>query len=271
MPNEVVLYDLPSRDPNACWSPNTWKSKPPSQAAIQTQLYSLLEHLTNKISPARAALNFKNIPYTTSWIEYPDMGPKFKEFGIAATATNSPSGYSSPMVQLPDGTYVMDSRNIADSLEALHPEPSFQLDSGYVERTQKAVLDVGAALAPLCLPRVPELLLNPSSAEYFQRTRAVRFGMTLDELARSEKGGEAAWEKAMPSIREIAAILHEHEDGPYVLGEKASYADLIIAGYWAFAKKLDKGGDVFGRGMGVDEVFGRHWEACQKFLERDDH
>ena len=175
------------------------------------------------------------------------------------------------MAQLPDGTYVMDSRNIADSLEALHPEPSFQLDSGYIERVQKAVLDVGAALAPICIPRVPELLLNPSSAEYFQRTRAVRFGMTLDELAKSEKAGEAAWEKAQPSIKEIIDILHEHEEGPFVLGKTPSYADLILAGYWAFAKKLDKGGDVFERALGMDEAFPKHWEACQKFLEREDH
>lgn len=226
--------------------------------------------MTNE-SKARAALNFKGIPYKTEWVEYPDMAPKFKAFGIAATAERSPSGYSSPMVRMPDGTYVMDSRNIADALETLQPEPSLRLDSGYVERTQKAVLDVGGNLAPICIPRVPELLLNPSSAEYFQRTRAVRFGMTLSELAQSDKAGEAAWEKAKPGIEEIITILHEHEDGPYVLGKTPSYADLILAGFWAFAKKLDKGGDVFGRGMSLDEAIPKHWEACQKFLERDDH
>jgi glutathione S-transferase len=114
------------------------------------------------------------------------------------------------------------------------------------------------------------MLLGERSAEYFQRTRKERFGMTLDELARSEKGGEAAWENAKPAIQEIIAILHEHEEGPYVLGETASYADLILAGYWAFVKRLDKGGDVFGRLMEIDEAFGKHWEACQKFLERSD-
>lgn len=198
------------------------------------------------------------------------MAAKFKAFGLAPTADRSPSGYSSPMVRLPDGTYVMDSRNIADALEILKPEPSLLLDSGYVERTQKAVLDVGGALAPICIPRVPELLLNPSSAEYFQRTRKDRFGMTLSELAKSDRAGEAAWEKAEPGIQELIKILHEHEEGPYVLGKTPSYADLILAGFWAFAKKLDQEGDVFGRGMKVDEAIPRHWEACQGFLARDD-
>jgi len=34
---------------------------------------------------------------------------------------------------------------------------------------------------------------------------------------------------------------------------------------------LDKEGDLFGRVMGADGTFGKHWEACQPWLERDDH
>lgn len=198
------------------------------------------------------------------------MAPKFQSLGLAATADRSPSGYSSPMVQLPDGSYVMDSRHIADALEILKPEPSLQLNSGYVERVQKVVLDIGQSLAPITIPRVPELLLNPSSAAYFQETRAKRFGMTLAELAQSDKAGEAAWEKAQPSIEDLIKILHEHEDGPFILGKTPSYPDLILAGFFAFAKKLDQG-DIFERGMAFDEAIPRHWEACQGFLERDDY
>jgi glutathione S-transferase len=197
------------------------------------------------------------------------MASQFKSYGLAPTAEKSPSGYSCPMVRLPNGTYVMDSRNIADALEKLQPEPSLRLDSDYVERVQKAILAIGAALTPIMIPRVPEMLLTPASAEYFLRTRKERFGMSLPELAASEKAGEAAWEKAAPAIGELVGILRENEGGPFVLGEEASYADLIVAGYWAMAKKLDRG-DVFGRAMGLDEAFPKHWEACQEFLQRDD-
>lgn len=196
------------------------------------------------------------------------MAEKFKGFGLEPTADNSPSGYSIPAVRMPDGKYIMDSRKIADALETLQPEPSLQLDSGYVDRTQEAVLATQKAFAPLAMPRVPELLLNPRSAEYFERTRAERFGMPLSELAK--KADETVWENAKPGIKELIAILHEHEDGPYVLGKTPSYADFILAGFWAFAKKLDKG-DMFERGMSYDEAIRKHWDACQKFLERDDH
>lgn len=199
------------------------------------------------------------------------MAEKFKSFGLPPTADNSPSGYSIPAVRMPDGSYIMDSRNIADALEALKPEPSLRLNSGYVERTQEAVLATQKALAPNVMPRIPERLLNPRSEEYFRATRAKRFGMPLEELARSPMAGEKAWESAKPSIDELIAILHEHEDGPFVLGKTPSYADLILAGFWSFAKKLDKDGDLFERGMGIDGAVRKHWEACQVYLERDDH
>jgi glutathione S-transferase len=264
MLNEVTLFDIPSKGRPACWSLNPWKS------TSALPVHHFHERLTDSYFEARAALNFKNIPYKTSWVEYPDMASKFKAFGLAPTAEKSPSGYSSPMVRLPDGTFVMDSRKIADALETLQPEPSLKLDSGYVERVQTAVLEIGTALTPITIPRVPEMLLTPASAEYFYRTRKERFGISLPELAQSEKAGEAAWEAAAPAIGDLVAILRENEGGPFVLGEEASYADLIVVAYWAMARKLDRGGDVFERGLGIDEVFGRHWEACQRFLEKDD-
>jgi glutathione S-transferase len=203
------------------------------------------------------------------------MAPYFSFLGIPpATGPNvtSPTGYSSPTIRLPSGGFVVDSRNIADALEQLQPEPSLRLHSSYVERVQDAVLSVGKALAPIAIPRVPEMLLNPESEEYFRRTRRGRFdGIELVDLARSERAGEAAWEGAEGGWKDLVAILGENGGGPFVLGEEASYADFVLAGLWAFFKKLDKDGDLFGRVMGVDEAFGKHWEACQPWLERDDH
>jgi glutathione S-transferase len=202
------------------------------------------------------------------------MAPYFASLGIPpATGPNvtSPTGYSSPTIRLPSGKFVMDSRNIADALEDLQPEPSLRLDSGCVERVQEAVASAQKALAPIAIPRVPEMLLNPESEEYFRETRRERFGVELVDLAKGESAGEKAWEGAEVGLKELVAILRERDGGPFVLGEKASYADFVLAGFWAFLKKLDKGGDLFGRVMGVNEAFGRHWEACQPWLEREDY
>ncbi|KAF2768550.1 hypothetical protein EJ03DRAFT_375235 [Teratosphaeria nubilosa] len=245
MSQEIILYDLPDRhNPPKSWSLNPWK--------------------------ARAALNFKGLSYKTQWVEYPDIEPLFKSFGIPPNDPNiNPNyPYSIPAAHFPDGKYIMDSLAIAKQLERIQPSPSLQLDNGYVDKTQKAVLAVLGALAPVAMPRVPELLLNPPSANYFNRTREKRFGMPLPELAKSEKA-QNAWNEAEEPIRALVGLLKEN-GGSYVAGKEASFADLILAGLWRFLQVLDKEGDLWGRVKGVDAVVGEHYEVCKGWLERDD-
>ena len=37
-----------------------------------------MSSITADSMQARLALNYKKIPYTTEWVEYPDLAPKFK-------------------------------------------------------------------------------------------------------------------------------------------------------------------------------------------------
>ncbi|OQN96732.1 hypothetical protein B0A48_17156 [Cryoendolithus antarcticus] len=242
MSGPIILYDLPSRT-GTCWSLNPWKT--------------------------RAALNFKALPYTTEWTEYPDLEPKFKSFSIPPNPAGSLAAYSSPAVRMPDGTYIMDSRAIADALEKLHPEPSLHLESECVEKVQKLVLELWDALRPIAMPRIPTTVLSPASAEYFERTRAVRFGMTLTELGKSDQAGPKAWENARSGIAAMKAVLEEHK-GPYVLGKEASYGDLIWAGFWHMMSRLSEDRDLIEgfRKQGGD-VFDRHFDACKQWYEKD--
>ncbi|EMC92108.1 hypothetical protein BAUCODRAFT_276412 [Baudoinia panamericana UAMH 10762] len=245
MANEVTLYDIPSRG-GVCWSLNPWK--------------------------ARLALNYKSIPYKTEWLEYPDIAPTLKSYSVPPNdPKDSTAQYSSPAVKLPDGTYVMESLKIARALEKLQPEPSLHLDNGYTERMQSAAQKVLQSLAPIGMPRIPVKLLNEASQPYFNETRSKRFGMSLPELAKSQMAGETAWKKAEPAMEEIKTILHEHEEGPYVMGKTVSYADFILVGLWRFVELLDEDGDMFGRGMNFDEAFPKHYEACKQWIKRDDH
>ncbi|KAK0314648.1 hypothetical protein LTR01_001472 [Friedmanniomyces endolithicus] len=246
MPEDTILYDLPSKGRCSCWSLNPWK--------------------------ARLALNYKAIPYRTEWVEYPDLKPTLSALGIPPNppGTNNGAVYSSPAVRFSDGTYVMDSDNIVHALDRMQPEPSLHLDNGYTDRVQAAVLEAHVALVPINLPRVPVKLLRPASREYFETTREKRFGMPLEELAKSEKAGESAWKAAEPGMEKLRAILHEHEEGPYVMGKTVSFADFHIAGFWRFVQVLDEDGDVFDRGMRFDESFPKHFDACKEWLRRDD-
>ncbi|KAK3110191.1 hypothetical protein LTR53_015779 [Teratosphaeriaceae sp. CCFEE 6253] len=245
MSQETILYDLPSQGRCSCWSLNPWK--------------------------ARLSLNYKQIPYRTEWIEYPDLRASLSALGLPPNpeGTNY-ADYSSPAARLSDGTYHMDSLQIAHALEKLHPAPSLHLDGGAIARVQRVVLAFQRSLAAIAMPRIPVKVLRPASREYFRTTRAKRFGMPLEELAMSEQAGEGAWEAAQPSMAELKAILHERGEGPYVMGATVSFADFIIAGFWRFLQILDEDGDLFGRALEFDESFVRHYEACKQWLERDD-
>lgn len=226
---------------------------------------------TNSTMPtARMALNYKKIPYRTEWIEYPDLAPTFQKLDIPPNDSklNPNSQYSIPAAKLPDGRYIMDSLAIAQELENFQPKPSLHLDDPAVQRMQASVLKIMATLGPDIYVRIPAMLLNDRSAEYFEQTRAKRFGMPLDQL-RAEKGGEQAWQAAQEAFDEIKGLLTENPDGPFVRGQEVSFADFIFAGLCRMVERLDDG-DLFGRLLAVDGRFGEHYKACREFIQKDD-
>ena len=209
--SEVILYDIPSKEPRQCWSLNPWKSSLPPTSPIP------LKHptYTDQSFPARLVLNLKGIPYKTEWLEYPDIGPTFKSLGIPP-AEPPAQDYTSPAIRLGDN-YVMDSRKIADALEQAHPSPSLHLDSPILQKVEELVPGCVMPIAPVFLPLVPRFILSPRSAEYFERTRAERFGMPLSQWER-EKGGEGAWKASEPKWKELGELL-KAEGGPFFMGK----------------------------------------------------
>ncbi|KAJ4855086.1 uncharacterized protein T069G_10644 [Trichoderma breve] len=243
MSEELVLFDIPSKKEagNRGWSGNTWKT--------------------------RIVLNYKNIPYKTQWIEYPDIAATFASYGIPPNpASSSDATYTVPVVKFPNGDYLMQSYAIAQKLEELFPEPSLHLESESYNKVVAAWSKIDPALAPETRPRVPKNILNPASVEYFERTRAARLGMTLEELSKSDKAGEAAWAAAEPGLQALKAILTENSSGPYIDGDSVSYGDLALAGNYAFFGTIHE--DLLKRLLSYDESLQRHYDACKKWLER---
>jgi glutathione S-transferase len=93
--------------------------------------------------------------------------------------------------------------------------------------------------------------------------------MSLEELGKSEKAQNAK-QNAEPFFKDLVNLLNENKKGPYVLGKEVSFADFIVAGFWFFIKKMDRG-DLFDWLMSHDASFPEHMKACQKWFERDDH
>lgn len=165
------------------------------------------------------ALNFKGVPYTTTWLEYPDIAPTLSSKGIPAQAGMFP--YSCPTAQFPDGNYVVDSLEIAKTLDKLYPEKPMYIDSDTVKEVQEQFPKMWGALSPAIFVQVPRNLLNPPSAEYFERTRHERFGMSLAEYD-AQQGGDKAWQKAEPEIKNMAVLLKKN-GGPFFMGKTREF------------------------------------------------
>ena len=174
---------------------------------------------------ARLILNLKGIPYETEWLEYPDIAPTLKSFGIPPNEPPA-TAYSSPAIRISD-KYVMDSRKIADVLEKEHPSPSLHLDSPIEKKVEELVPQCTGPLGPVYVPRVPRFVLNPPSVEYFERTRKARFGMTLSQLE-TEKGGESAWKAVEPKWKELGNLL-KAEGGPFFMGKTGRHIGSLLS------------------------------------------
>ena len=161
----------------------------------------------------------------------------------------------------------MASEKIVGELEKRHPEPSLHLDSPYWPKVSEAVLKIQGPLRGVWMPQVPQVLLNPRSKEYFERTRQQAVGMPLAQFAK-EHGGEEAWHNAKPGFDAMAEMLTEN-GGPFLMGETVSYADFVFVVVLHFFKRLNE--EAFQRALAYDASFGKVYQACEKWLERDDH
>ncbi len=121
----------------------------------------------------------------------------------------------------------MESWPIALRLEKEYPSLSLHLDDPIVEKIRDHVGKMRAPLDAHLLPKVPAIL-NQRSADYFNETRAKKFGAPLHQIEK-EKANEEGWEKAKAPAQEIGDLLRKH-GGPYFLGDtgKCSLFDVLV-------------------------------------------
>ncbi|KIX96509.1 uncharacterized protein Z520_07775 [Fonsecaea multimorphosa CBS 102226] len=237
---EIILYDLACIK-NVCFSPVVWR--------------------------IRLMLNYKQIPYKTVFLEFPDIEPTLKELGISLSG--SQTKYTVPAIHhVPSKTYLMESAVIAQFLESTYPDPPVPLTSELGREIEAKARSVsGAVFRASTLPREINIL-SPRAQEYFRRTREASLGHRLEDLLDDPAKEDAAWSAASEGLRAVGELMQTHKaEGPFVLGARPSYTDFFIAGSLQSARVVDEG--VFQRYMkysGRTEVY----EACLPYMEKKD-
>ncbi|KAJ5555294.1 hypothetical protein N7535_007733 [Penicillium sp. DV-2018c] len=253
MADPIHFFDITSTLPGSekSWSPNTLK--------------------------VRMALNFKGIPYTQTWVSYPDIAPLLKAHGVAPGESQA-MPYTLPAIahkglksSTPDGV-LMDSEPIVMYLDKLYPSPPLfpSGDASYalLVAVQNFFAKSREVIVALVLPNVPGSL-DERGAEYFNRTRAEWFGKPLAEVRPTdEKEVERLRQTLETEFTPIIKMLKgkEGKKGPFLEGEKAGYADLVLGGMLGFFRRFEK--ETFERLMALGNgELKRLYEACLPWSE----
>lgn len=244
---DIILFDVPTKAPRQSSSQNVFKT--------------------------RALLAFKGLPYQTTWLEYPQIADSLKSFGIEKNAPGTAyTDYWLPAVRMPDGTYIMDSYNIALAIEAKHPDPPLFVAAKGTTDAQNIMDKLLRTLAPAYLYRLPDDHLSTTSKEWYHEQRGRLFGTTdLHQVAKMPPfSGDTPWQNAKSLFQELNTLLSSNIAGPFILGDQVSYADFIIGGYWIFLHQVDHEGDVYKRVMDMHPSFAQHEQASREWFARAD-
>jgi len=266
----MVFYDIAMRAPvtATCCATNPWKS--------------------------RYALNFKGVPYLTSWVQLPDIAKVRRDIGVPACRKFADGTDFSTLPILVDPTTnstIGDSFDIAVYLQRTYPDsgagdlfPPQTLDFVWHDLAVKVPLsergdtafseyaqfntNVDAAFSAHVPLMVNGLPLDPATAETTKAEFVRRAGVaSWDDLTVQGEKREKLKNSFCVMLGRLAELYKRENSGPFLLGEQASYADLIVGGWvrmmrvtlpeteWEEARNWHGG------------VFGRLYNALERYAE----
>lgn len=226
----IVLYDIPRNDSQCkSWSSNCWKAR---YGSPNTR-YTVAEEID------RFTLNFKGLPYTTEWVEYPDIAAVCRKLGAQPTSTQQDGTpkYTLPMIYDPSTeAIVTESSAIAKYLDKTYPDTPTLFPEG-LNGFQAVSLDTigpmfAGAFRPFLLSRICGHL-NEASAVYFRTTREAAFGKRLEELKTEEQ-----WQKVVAALERLRGYYSANGNGRELLlaGDRVTFCDLQVASIFKWAK-----------------------------------
>ncbi|KXN83380.1 hypothetical protein AN958_01517 [Leucoagaricus sp. SymC.cos] len=203
----ITFYDLAANGPKT-WSSNPWKT--------------------------RYVLNYKQLPYRTIYVEFPDVPRVSKEAGIRPSSfkPDGSTNFTIPaIVDDATGVALSDSYKIAEYLDKQYPDTPKAFPPG-TEALQAAFYqyfyELVKPLASIRVPLIPNILNEPS-AEYYNRTREVMFGRPLSQVMPVGEELEKIWEKVTMAF-DLLNDWYEKSSGKFLVGDQPSNGDFVVGG-----------------------------------------
>ncbi|KAF2871062.1 hypothetical protein BDV95DRAFT_573169 [Massariosphaeria phaeospora] len=210
-------------------------------------------------SKARLALGFKGVPFKTTFVDILDIADLRKGLGCPATRKfdDDSDYYTLPMLRDPSGRVVGDSFDVASYLEETYPDTggcllppnahgldyespnkdtaffaplSANQESKYTGYA-KFNTHIDATFSAHVVLVAQYMPFNPATAEAAKALFVQRAHLnSWDDLCIKGETREqikTAFKEALTSLAQLFMV----HDGPYLEGERATYADLIVGGW----------------------------------------
>ena len=235
--NPLVLYDISSPKQPRSYAPNP--------------------------SKARLALSFKRVPFKTTWVDILDIPDTRKGLHCPATRKldDDSDFFTLPMLQDPvSGKVVGDSFDIANYLEdtfpgsggRLFPPNSTRTGLDYESPHRDTVffapitsnqgakneayarfnLHVDATFSAQMVLHGVNLPFNPETVDAAKAVMIKRAHLkSWDDLIVKGEARQQLMGAFKDAVKSLADLYMVHEDGPYLEGKEANYADLIVGGW----------------------------------------
>jgi glutathione S-transferase len=231
----LIFFDIPAKAsllPLKSWGPNTWK--------------------------ARYVLNLYAVPYTTTWVEYPDIESTLKPLRIKPTTTRFGKDlYTLPALIDPNtDTRIADSQLIAEYIDSHYsiPPPHTAITTTLFPPGSRGLQlafanNLNTIRAPhtfrLLIPAVLNNILNEASRPYFRSTRERVLGTTPEPLESLVSSPEkrAALVKATADSFNTLAKYYDADAGLFIMGDKMCFADIELASLIKWMRIADGEGE----------------------------
>ncbi|CCL98359.1 uncharacterized protein FIBRA_00354 [Fibroporia radiculosa] len=216
--NTIVLLDIPCVVEGRAWSPNTWKT--------------------------RFALNYKGLPFTVKWVEYPDIAQACKDIGADPTGTRadgSPS-YTLPAIYDPStGRGIAESALIARYLDKTYPDTPrlipAETDAFHAAFQEAFFHLIQSKMKIMSCPTAAQL--NPPSEAFYRKTRETIFGKRLEEISPEGTVRETQLKQLQEGFTKIAGWFSmDGNDKLFFMGNTISHADTSVAGWLMWIRQI---------------------------------
>ncbi|KAF9416129.1 hypothetical protein BGZ76_004707 [Entomortierella beljakovae] len=236
----MIFYDIAMRPPSAV---NPWKS--------------------------RLALNFKNVAYSTTWVPLPDVAQVRRGLGMDACRKfgDGTDFYTLPILVDPNtDSKIGDSFDIAVYLQTKYPNS--ERKEGEYDEYSLFNTHVDAAFTSYVALMAYNLPFDPANAEVSKAEFVRRAGVKSwdDFEVKGEKRDELK-ESFRLMLGDLGKLFLRDTSGPFLLGEQASYADLIVGGWLRMMRgSLPESEWEEARGW-HGGIFGRLHDSLEKYAE----